>query len=414
MRFGEILIRGNFKTHGVDDSQGSAVLARRSLRHHQARSGRAQLSTHLIFNSARVLAPVQPGRNVAPVLVVVQERYIEAYGALTFAVGAASDRLPDYAYVQATYLWSNFLGYGSQLELRGDFAWLAALLGNPITMGASLRYTDTRAFGPGWRYDLAGVGAPGSDGALRRHLHLRRLDGPDAQHHAGVARVLARRRVPVADQRRLLAAQRLQRHRRRCPTTRSPSKPSSASPGIAASTPTARSIRWRRPRAGCCKARPATRRRGVNTTPFLVFTGQAQGCCRSTCAAPSSRSSATCATTTACRPTRRPCRSSSASTPAATRKMRGYDTDALKSEIIRTTCRRCRATPASASCPKAATSASSTPSSFVFPIAKSFLGLPLQWAGAVFWDMGLVINRWDLRQAERREAFDRHQPACAW
>jgi outer membrane translocation and assembly module TamA len=24
------------------------------------------------------------------------------------------------------------------------------------------------------------------------------------------------------------------------------------------------------------------------------------------------------------------------------------------------------------------------------------LGLPIQWAGSVFWDMGLVINRWDL------------------
>ena len=45
---------------------------------------------------------------------------------------------------------------GSQLELKADFAWLAAILHNPITWGASARYSDIRIFGPGWRLDLNG------------------------------------------------------------------------------------------------------------------------------------------------------------------------------------------------------------------------------------------------------------------
>ena len=212
VRFGEILIRGNFKTRASTIRKDLPFKAGDLYDVTKLEAAERNLATHLIFNSARVQAPVQPGRTTAPVLVVVQERYLEAYGALTFAVGAASDRLPDYAYLQATYLWSNFLGYGSQLELKGDFAFLAALLGNPITMGASLRYTDTRAFGPGWRYDLGGVGAPGGDRPLRRHLHLRRLDRHDAQHHPDAAHLFARRRLPLADQRRLPAPHREQRH----------------------------------------------------------------------------------------------------------------------------------------------------------------------------------------------------------
>ena len=177
VRFGEILIRGNFKTHGATIRRDLPFKPGDLYDITKLEAAERNLQTHLIFNSARVQAPVQPGRSVAPVLVIVQERYLEAYGSLTFAVGAASDRLPDYVYVQATYLWSNFLGFGSQLELRGDFAFLAALLGNPITMGAyAALHRPARRSGPGWRYDLSGFDPPGGDRPLRPHLHLRRLD----------------------------------------------------------------------------------------------------------------------------------------------------------------------------------------------------------------------------------------------
>ena len=70
VRFGEILIRGNFKTHGIDHPQGPAVHAGRSLRRHQARSGRAQSADAPHLQLARACRRrVQPGRNVAPVLV---------------------------------------------------------------------------------------------------------------------------------------------------------------------------------------------------------------------------------------------------------------------------------------------------------------------------------------------------------
>ena len=319
--------------------------------------------------------PCRSGRNVAPVLVVVQERYLEAYGALTFAVGAASDRLPDYAYVQATYLWSNFLGYGSQLELRGDFAWLAALLGNPITMGASFRYTDIRAFGPGWRYDLTASVRQEVTARFGVLFTLRRLDGPDAQHHAGAARLRARRPLPVADQRRLLARQRLQRHRVRCRTTRSRQDASSASLGIDAATPRARSIRWRRPRAGCCKASVgyAPPRRQHDAVPRAHRAGAGA------VAVPRARHRLHAHRQPALRPrparrTRRPCRSSSASTPAATRKCAATTPTRSRARSSAPRCRRCRATPASASFPRAATSASSTPSSFSSPSPRTSSG----------------------------------------
>jgi outer membrane protein assembly factor BamA len=76
--------------------------------------------------------------------------------------------------------------------------------------------------------------------------------------------------------------------------------------------------------------------------------------------------------------------------------VRGYDTDALKSEIIRTTVSPLPGDAGYRVIPEGGNIRLVNTVDFVFPIAKSFLGLPLQWAGAVFWDMGLVINRWDL------------------
>ncbi|HEY1584355.1 MAG TPA: POTRA domain-containing protein, partial [Polyangia bacterium] len=87
VRFGEILIRGNFKTHGSTIRRDLPFSPGDLYDITKIEAAERNLSTHLIFNSARVLAPVQVGRNVAPVLVLVQERYLEAYGALTFAVG---------------------------------------------------------------------------------------------------------------------------------------------------------------------------------------------------------------------------------------------------------------------------------------------------------------------------------------
>ena len=63
---------------------------------------------------------LRDGRNPLPVLVVVQERYLEKVGSLALAAGVATDKLPNYAYLSAGWVWGNVFGFGSQLELRGS------------------------------------------------------------------------------------------------------------------------------------------------------------------------------------------------------------------------------------------------------------------------------------------------------
>jgi outer membrane protein assembly factor BamA len=394
VRFGEILIRGNFKTHGLTIRRDLPFKAGDLYDVTKLEAAERNLQTHLIFNSARVWAPIQPGSNIAPVLVIVQERYLEAYGALTFAVGAASDRLPDYAYVQATYLWSNVLGYGSQLELRGDFAWLAALLGNPITMGASLRYTDTRVLGPGWRYDLTGsvrqevtarfgvVFTGGGSTGLSRLItpSLRaflRADIYRSQINVAYLRVLAPNDTSAVPDNTLILKGVL---------------------GIA----------WDRRVGADGLPNPLAPVKGwmlqgsfAYAPPplvdqFVVFSGQAQGILPFKVRG----------TAFTLMGNLRYDHGISIDTPAlplverfyagGDTQVRGYDTDSLKSEIIRTQVSPLPGDSGYRVVPEGGNIRLVNTVEFWFPIAKSFLGLPLVWAGSLFWDMGMVINRWDL------------------
>jgi outer membrane protein assembly complex protein YaeT len=150
--FGEILIRGNFKT------RDRVILAdlpfRPGDRFDLAKINEAErnLQTHGIFNAARVI-PVRLSEkaNPVPILVVVQERYLDRFGSLALGAGVSTDRLPYFWYVAVGWVWPNFFGFGSQLEIRGDFDWINSF-------GGMLRYTDLRAFGPGWRFDLSVFG----------------------------------------------------------------------------------------------------------------------------------------------------------------------------------------------------------------------------------------------------------------
>ncbi|MCU1280912.1 MAG: outer membrane protein assembly factor BamA [bacterium] len=395
VRFGEVLIRGNFKTHGSTIRKDLPFAPGDLYDVTKLEAAERNLQTHLIFNSARVQAPVQPGRTVAPVLVIVQERYLEAYGSLTFAVGAASDRLPDYAYVQATYLWSNFLGYGSQLELRGDFAFLAALLGNPITMGAYLRYTDTRAFGPGWRYDLSG--------SIRQEVTAR--FGPIVLY--GGSTGLTRNLSPAL---RMFVRADLYRSQINVPYLRlNGNNDTSSVPDNTTTMKGVLGLAWDRRVDASGALNPLAPVKGwllqgmvayapptLNSNPFLIFSGQVQGIL------PFRVKSSEFSLIGNLRydhglPTDTP------ALPLVERfyaggdtQVRGYDTDALKSEIIRTTVSPLPGAAGFRVVPEGGNIRLVNTVDFVFPIAKSFLGLPLQWAGALFWDMGLVINRWDL------------------
>ncbi|HEY1587698.1 MAG TPA: BamA/TamA family outer membrane protein, partial [Polyangia bacterium] len=395
VRFGEILIRGNFKTHGSTIRKDLPFSPGDLYDLTKLEAAERNLQTHLIFNSARVQAPLQPGRNVAPVLVVVQERYLEAYGALTFAVGAASDRLPDYAYVSASYLWSNFIGYGSQLELRGDFAFLAALLGNPITMGASLRYTDTRAFGPGWRYDLFG--------SIRQEVTARFGLISTFGGSTGVIRNItpalrAFVRADVYNSQINVAYLRLEG-----------SNDTASVPDNTLTVKATVGVTWDRRRDASGALNPLApvsgwllqggvgyAPTGLNANPFFVFTGQAQGILPFRIRGHELTLMGNLRYDHGL-PTNTP------ALPLVERfyaggdtQVRGYDTDSLKSEIIRT---QVSPLPGSAGfrvVPEGGNIRLVNTVELWFPIAKSFLGLGIQWGGSVFWDMGMILDRWDL------------------
>jgi outer membrane protein assembly factor BamA len=77
-------------------------------------------------------------------------------------------------------------------------------------------------------------------------------------------------------------------------------------------------------------------------------------------------------------------------------QVRGYDTDTLKSEIIRTPVSPLAGDAGFRVVPEGGNIRLVNTVELWFPIAKTFLGLPLQWRGAIFWDMGMIMNRWDL------------------
>jgi outer membrane protein insertion porin family len=149
VRFGEILIRGNFKTRSRVIMQDLPFRAGELFDLKKLEEGERNLQTHFIFDSVR-LTPVglSNQRNPVPILVTVREKYLDN-GRLTFSIGVSSDRLPYYWYASVSYLWANFFGFGSQLELKADFDWINS-------WGVLGRYTDPRIFGPNWRFDTTG------------------------------------------------------------------------------------------------------------------------------------------------------------------------------------------------------------------------------------------------------------------
>jgi outer membrane protein insertion porin family len=153
VRFGEILIRGNFKT------RDRVILADLPFRtgdvfdRTKLDQGERNLQTHLIFNSASIKVALEGQRNPVPVLVTVRERFLERFGTATVGFGASTD-LKNVAYVAVGWQWNNVFGLGSQLELRFNHGFSDTTFFDTGQFGVNLRYTDLRAFGPGWRFDL--------------------------------------------------------------------------------------------------------------------------------------------------------------------------------------------------------------------------------------------------------------------
>ncbi len=150
VRFGEVIIRGNFTTFNRVIMQDLPFRAGELFDLNKLEEGERNLQTHFIFGSVR-LTPVglSSQKVVVPILVSVRERYID-YGGFVVSAGVSSDRLPYYAFATASYIWSNFFGFGSQLELRADTGF------SKDAWGFLGRYSDPRVFGPNWRFDATG------------------------------------------------------------------------------------------------------------------------------------------------------------------------------------------------------------------------------------------------------------------
>lgn len=121
VRFGEILVRGNFRT--------AEWVIRRDLPFQtgdlydisKLDQATRNLQNHQIFNSVRVTsvpAALPPGMNPVPILVEVQERY-DNWGNVEASVGYATDVG---LLASLGYFWGNVFGGGGQIEARGDVA----------------------------------------------------------------------------------------------------------------------------------------------------------------------------------------------------------------------------------------------------------------------------------------------------
>ncbi len=162
VRFGEILLRGNFKTAdsvilsdlpfkpGDPFDRDKLVVAERNLQ------------THTIFNGVQVRPlGLSQGLSPVPILVEVQERY-DDWGTPIITVGGSTDL----GFLQsAGYYWGNVFGRGGSVELRGDIAesfsdWSGwnqfFTLANPFwrLLSLTLRYIHPHLFLPSLRGEI--------------------------------------------------------------------------------------------------------------------------------------------------------------------------------------------------------------------------------------------------------------------
>ena len=183
VRFGPILIRGNFVTQ--DSVIRSDIPFKAGDRYDRNKLLEAQqnLLGRQIFSTVRVTP--NPGesddyraearsrgwkltRNPVPILVEVIERY-DSKGEIGVYVGFSTDNP---VYSTGSYTWRNFLGLGAEAELRGDLGVrvqsLLARISNP-RLGSRFLRLDVRGF---WRnentYSVGQVTSYGANAELTR------------------------------------------------------------------------------------------------------------------------------------------------------------------------------------------------------------------------------------------------------
>ncbi|MCB9556020.1 MAG: BamA/TamA family outer membrane protein [Deltaproteobacteria bacterium] len=143
--FGPVFIRGNFKTREHVIRSALAFVPGQPFQLQKLRQSEETLRRLQIFSNVRIQLLDAPQRPQSlPVLVRVEERH-DDHGTVEFAVGGSTDN-PLFAAL--AYTNANTLGFGTNLELRGE-------LGLEI-QALSGRHIDRRLFGTDLTLDLSG------------------------------------------------------------------------------------------------------------------------------------------------------------------------------------------------------------------------------------------------------------------
>jgi outer membrane protein assembly complex protein YaeT len=164
VRFGEILIRGNFRTAAWVIRSDLPFKTGDLFDRTKLALAERNLQTHTIFNGVRVVPlGIATGRpNPVPILVEIQQERYDDWGTPQLSVGYSTDVGLS---ILPAYFWGNVFGGGGQAELRGEVAFdltqsASADLHAPFyrRLSLSLRYVHPHLVWPSLRAEVQGFG----------------------------------------------------------------------------------------------------------------------------------------------------------------------------------------------------------------------------------------------------------------
>jgi outer membrane protein assembly complex protein YaeT len=161
VRFGEILIRGNFKTADWVIRRDLPFRTGDLFDVNKLAIAERNLQTHAIFNGVRVIPLGLAGAvNPVPILVEIQQERYDDWGTPQLSIGYSTDVG---LLISPAYFWGNVFGGGGQAELRGEVAFdLFEAASSDIHSSfyrrllLSLRYVHPHLIWPALRTEVAG------------------------------------------------------------------------------------------------------------------------------------------------------------------------------------------------------------------------------------------------------------------
>ncbi len=145
VRFGEIFVRGNFKTTRSTIERELKIKTGDLFSLKKVEVARRNLRSLGVFRATRIeLIGLRSKENPVHVVVKVTERF-DDHGSLEFGVGLSTDNL---YFFSLAYRNRNLFGWGKELELKGE-------VGAEIQSGR-ITYKDPRFFGSRLTFDLTG------------------------------------------------------------------------------------------------------------------------------------------------------------------------------------------------------------------------------------------------------------------